>query len=67
MERNNVKVGGGEGMNICRKCKKKLVGWGYVIHHGNYHYKCLKEKYPDAEGEDGDPMVILMAKERNSE
>ena len=54
-------------MNICRKCKKKLVGWGYVIHHGNYHYKCLKEKYPDAEGEDGDPMVILMAKERNSE
>ena len=51
-------------MTICRRCKKKLVGWGYVVHHGNYHPECLKVKYPDVEGIGG-PHAILMAKERN--
>ena len=51
-------------MTICRKCKKALIGWGYIVHHGNYHYECLMEKYPDAVGEKGNPHIILMGKMR---
>ena len=44
-------------MTICRVCKKKLIGYGYTVHHGNYHLECLKKKFPYAEG-DGAHVIL---------